>query len=318
MIMGKGWVLSAAGVAIAALVPLAGGSYLLQSASLTLVYVVAALGLHLLMGVNGQMSLGHGAFIAVGAFTSALLFTRAGWPYLLTLPVAGAAAGALGYLMALPMVRLKGVYLALATLGFGLAVPDLLQRWRSLTGGSTGMRVAPFHLGGQVVGAAVKYYLVLLFAVLLAWLMQAITRTRIGRALSAVRDSELGSLASGINVAGHKHLAFVIAAVYAGLAGALYSQVVGHVAALNFNVMLSLTLVAALAIGGLGRSEGAVLGTVFLTAMEEFFRQTAGLGSILTGLLIILTSFFLRRGLAGLIADSRKRINGRSGERVAR
>jgi len=297
------WILNLALLVVALALPLSGSNYLAHIGALILIYVSATLGLHLLMGLAGQMSIGHGALMAVGGFSAQVFMSKLGWSFWLAFPAAVVASGIFGYLIALPMVRLRGIYLAVGTLGVGIVVPDLLQRWRSVSGGWAGVAVPPIMIGDMKVETVGIYYIALLLAIACWAFAEAISKSRLGRAFVALRDSETASLSSGINVAAHRHLAFLLSAAIAGAAGVVYVELVGRAIATNFNLWLSIWFLATLAVGGIGRSDGAVYGAILLTFMEQVFLQTAGLAFILTGFLIIVISFFLPRGLAGLVDD---------------
>ncbi len=248
-------------------------NYRVFQLNLVLVYAIAVLGLNLLTGFNGQFSLGHGAFYAVGAYTAAVLIERAGWPYGWTLPAAGALSFALGVAVGFPALRLAGPYLALATYALALAVPQLLKsrHLEAWTGGVQGLVLAkpeaPFALSlwGRALSADRWLYLVALaVAALMFWLAANLLRGRIGRALLAIRDQPTAAAAMGINLPRYKTLAFGIAAAYAGVAGALGALCVGFVSPDSFTALLSITLLVGAVVGGLQSLAGALFGALFI------------------------------------------------------
>ena len=210
--------------------PRVADNYVLYVMTRLFVYVLVALGLNLLTGYAGQVSLGHAAFFAIGAYTAAVLAERWQWPSLLCLVAAGVFTGAVGYLLGLPCLRLSGLYLAMATLGFTLIVQEMLLQLAVLTHGSEGMKVAPASLLGLTFDSDTrKYYM--LFAVTAAMLLFArnLVGGRLGRAFLAIRDNERAAAAMGVNLARYKTIAFAISALYTGLAGALSAFIVGSV-----------------------------------------------------------------------------------------
>jgi branched-chain amino acid transport system permease protein len=255
-------------------------------------------------------------------------------PFLLALPAAGAVAAAFGLLLAVPALRLRGPYLAIATLGFGLAVTQILARLE-LFGGHTGLIVPEAALGPIVLGGdASVYYLCVGTAFALALAARNLSVTRVGRALRAIRDSEIAAAAMGVDVAYYKSLSFALSAAYAGVAGALLAIVTGFISPDMFTFTLSLLVLAMVVVGGLGTVSGAVLGSlligylslkmdafqelpfvgVALETLSERYLSTAGLpsvGWVVTGLLIIVTLLVEPRGLHGLCARAARL--GRSG-----
>jgi len=271
------------------------------------IYLIALLGLDVLTGYTGQISLGHGAFMAIGGYTSAILMvgnTQFGGPIgggvrdVWTIPVAGLVAGIIGFLFGIPALRLSGLYLALATFAIALATPSILKRFEEWSGGGTGIQLfgkpqATGSLSGEVtlLGRTLTYnewlyYLAWAFALLAfvgAWL---VLRGRTGRALRAVRDSETAAVSSGVSLARYKTLAFGISAAYAGVAGGLFVVANAYVNPDTFPVTLSIALVVGVVIGGLGRLAGLVFGAIFLEFMQQYWSQGEDLGSLLPGFVI--------------------------------
>jgi branched-chain amino acid transport system permease protein len=242
-------------------------------------YFVAILGLDVLTGHSGQVSLGHGAFMAVGGYTTAILMASHGVRDLWTIPIAAAVAGGIGLLAGVPALRLSGLYLALATFGIAVVLPTILKKFDHLTGGSTGITLfgRPTQTGHGVgyLGLTNDTWLyaltwtigVVLFV--LAWWLLA---SRFGRSLRAVRDSELAAAASGVNRALYKVLAFGVSAAYAGVAGALYAINVSYVSPDTFPIQLSLYLLVGAVIGFFGSIWGALLGALVIQFLPDIVR----------------------------------------------
>jgi branched-chain amino acid transport system permease protein len=236
--------------------------------TLALVYAIALLGLNLLTGYNGQISLGHGAFYAIGAYTAAILMDQYGMPYWATLPVAAVVCLVAGFLFGLPALRLEGLYLALATFALGVSLPALLkyhhlEKW---TGGVQGIVInkpeAPFGL--PINADQWLYFFTLAVAVLMFVLAWNLLRGRIGRAMVAIRDQHIAAEAMGINTAMVKSLTFGVSAMYTGIAGALGAIAIQYVAPDSFNIFLSIVLLVGIVVGGLASISGAIYGALFI------------------------------------------------------
>jgi len=241
--------------------------------NLVLVYAVAVLGLNILTGFNGQISLGHGAFYAVGAYVAAILMDKVGMPYWATLPFAAVVCFVLGWLMGFPALRLGGHYLALATYAFALAIPQLLKykKIEELTGGVQGIvLVKPdppftFRFLDQPFNAdRWLYVFTLAVAALMFLLAYNLLSGRIGRALIAIRDHPIAATAMGINLPFYKSMAFGVSAAFTGLAGALGAICVAFVSPDSFTVFLSITFLVGVVVGGLASIPGAIFGAIFI------------------------------------------------------
>lgn len=255
------------------LLPFLVKNYRVFQFNLVMVYAIAVLGLNILTGFNGQISLGHGAFYAIGGYTAAILMDRVGLPYWATLPVAGVVCFGFGFLMGFPALRLAGHYLALATFGLALAVPQLLKykHIEAYTGGVQGIvlnKPEPpftFRLLEQDLNAdRWLYFVTLAVTVLMFWLAANLLRGRVGRALIAIRDHPIAASAMGINLPVFKSMAFGVSAAYTGVAGALGAVVVAFVSPDSFTVFLSITFLVGLVIGGLASIPGAIFGAIFI------------------------------------------------------
>ncbi|MGB4337007.1 MAG: branched-chain amino acid ABC transporter permease [Bacillota bacterium] len=276
-------------------------AYVVYIYSLLMVYSVACVGLNILTGFTGQISIGHAGFMAVSAYASAILTGRFGVPFAASLVLSSGLAAVLGLALGVPALRLRGHYLAICTLGFGVAVSQLSAVCEKLTGGYQGMKVPAASILGFRFDTDLKFYFL---ALAVAWLMieaaMNIIRSRPGRALMAVRDSEVAAQAMGVNLAKYKVASFSISAFYAGVAGVLYAHLVKYVSPFDFNLSVSMTLLASIVVGGLGSIEGSILGAVFMTLLPHLFSRVKNLPLVLAGLSIVLVVLFLPYGLVSL------------------
>ncbi|WP_084759515.1 branched-chain amino acid ABC transporter permease [Nocardia mangyaensis] len=275
--------------------------------AMAMIYAVALLGLNLLVGHTGQISLGHGAFFALGAYTTAIAIQHWDTPYLATIPLAAAVTFVLGFALGIPALRLRGLYLALVTLAIAIFLVPLLKRFDGLTGGSMGLTVtkpAPPVWTGLAEDQWL-YFLALATTVASFVLVAGMLRSRVGRALHAVRDNEIAAEVLGVNLAHYKTLAFAWSALLAGVAGCVYTWVIAFVSPDSFAVTLSITLLAGLVVGGLGTLWGPLLGglfVMFVPSLAQDLNQAAP--GVIFGLLIIAVMYLAPRGLAGLATQS--------------
>ena len=270
------------------------GNYRHNIMALMAAYAIAALGLNLLVGVAGQISLGHGAFMAIGGYTTAYLTLKAGLPIWVGVPAGGVVAAAAGWLLGLPALRLHGQFLALATLSFGAAIPQIALKWSRVTGGAMGL--SPRHLPSD----RAAYWLILAVLAALVWVADNVLSSRPGRALLAVRYSDVAAQAMGVNLARAKTGIFALSAFYAGIAGALATHLSGFIGPQDFGVLISFQLLASIVVGGLGSVPGSIFGAALLTFVPFAFSRTKGWGSTLEGFAIIGVVLFLPYGLASL------------------
>lgn len=284
--------------------------YWLAQLTFVLIYGIAGLGLMLLAGYTGQLSLGHAAFLGVGAYAQAVL-TNAGLPFPLAMVCAAFLAAAVGVVVGLPALRLKGIYLGIATLAFGFIVEEVLARWESVTGGNAGLFVdVPVLLGWELESSESFYLLCLLVAVLSTLGVLNLLRAPTGRAFVAIRDSEISAQSMGIHLARYKTLAFALSAALAGLAGALYAHKLQFLSPDQFSIMQSIDLLLLVVIGGLGSVHGAFLGAIFLIAMPQLIAvgkdwlpaaigQAPGLQAVVYGVILVGFVLFEPLGLYG-------------------
>jgi len=266
------------------------------------IYAIAILGLNMLTGYNGQFSLGHGAFYAIGAYVSAIMMDRWSIAYGWTLPVAGVLCLVVGFLFGLPALRLEGLYLALATFSLALAVPQILKYFEHWTGGSQGIVLskpnAPFGL--KLNPDQWLYFVTFAVLVLLFWLVANLLKGRIGRAIVAIRDNHIAAEAMGINTALYKALVFGVSAAYTGVAGALSASVIAYVAPDSFNVFLSVTLLIGSVIGGLASISGAVFGALFIQFVPNWAQDISKAAPwAIFGVFLIGFMYLMPFGIAG-------------------
>ncbi len=243
--------------------------YGLAQLTYVLIYSVVGLGLMLLAGYTGLFSLGHAAFLGVGAYTQAVL-TQAGVPFALALAGSVALSAAVGVVVGLPALRVKGIYLGMATLAFGIILEEVFARWESVTGGSAGLNVAAPQIWGWTVGSGAPfYYLCLVITVAATLGILNLLRSPTGRAFVAIRDSEISAQSMGIHLAYYKTLSFAVSAALAGLGGALYAHNLRFLSPDQFNIIQSIDLLLMVVIGGLGSIHGVFFGALFLITMPQ-------------------------------------------------
>ena len=275
------------------------GNYILAS---VMIYAMIALSLNVLVGMGGQISIGHAGFWALGAYASALSMIKLGLPFLAGVAIGGTVAAMFGVLVALPALRVQGHYLAIATLGFALFVQQVLFEWEWLTGGRQGLFVPRPSLGGIELKSDFSYYYVLLVIfLLLAWAAGNFAKSHTGRSLMALRMSTVAADCCGIPRARHIIIAFATSAFFTGISGALYGHLLGHLSTETFSLAASLSFLSMAVIGGLHSRAGALLGGTYLALAPEFLREFKEAQMVIYGILLILCVQFLPGGLVSLI-----------------
>ncbi len=282
------------------------------------IIVIAVVGLNILMGYCGQLSLGQAGFMAVGAFTTAIFSQSLQMPFLLSLVCSGLSAGLIGLIFGIPSLRVKGFYLAISTIAAQFIIIWVLKNWTDVTHGANGLDVLQASIGNFVFDSeARQYYLIFSIASLSVLFATNLARGRIGRAFIAVRDNDLAAEVMGINVFNYKLLGFFLGCFFAGLAGSLYAQYKGHISYEDFTFQQSILYIGMLIVGGLGSSLGPILGTVLIESLQKgltywvapWLEQTvtflptgfsSGLNLMVFGLAFILILIFEPRGLAHL------------------
>ena len=274
------------------------GYYILAS---IMIYAMVALSLNVLIGMGGQISIGHAGFWALGAYGSAIVITKLGLPFLVGVAAGGIIAAAFGVLVALPALRVQGHYLAIATLGFALFIQQVLFEWESLTGGRQGLFVPrPALFGYELNSDFSYYYLLLAMFLLLAWWTGNFARSVTGRSLMALRMSSVAAECCGISRPKHIIIAFATSALFTGISGALYGSLIGHLSSETFSLAVSLSFLAMAVIGGLHARVGALLGGVYLAVAPELLREFADAQMVIYGATLIVFMQFLPGGLVSL------------------
>jgi branched-chain amino acid transport system permease protein len=308
------------------LLPEVVSDYRLFLVTTMMIAAIAVLGLNLLTGFNGQISLGHGAFYAVGAYTAAILMDQVNMPYWATLPCAAVVCFIVGYLFGLPALKLEGHYLALATFALALAVPQILKyKWlEGLTGGVQGIVLskpeAPFGL--PLTDDQWLYYYCLIIMVVLFWVARNLLDSRSGRAMMAIRDQYMAADTMGIDTALYKTVTFGISAAYTGIAGALSASAIAFVAPDSFNFFLSIKFLIGLVVGGVGSLAGSLVGGIFYVlidnsaqAISTFVKNDLGLPFDLSaytifGILLLLLMYLMPMGIVGGVYLALRRLRG--------
>ena len=290
--------------------PLWAGDYWLSQLSFVLIYAIAGLGLMVASGFTGLASIGHAAFLGVGAYVEAYLSAR-GWPFPLSMALAAGLSAAVGVVVGLPALRVKGIYLAIATLSFGFIVEEILARWESVTKGNAGLAVlAPQFFGAELGSSTAFYFIALVTCVLVTLGVINLMRSSTGRAFIAIRDSEVSAQSMGIHLAGYKTLAFSVSAAIVGVAGALYAHKLRFISPDQFGIVQSIDLLLLVVVGGLGSIHGAFLGAIFLITMPQLIAigkdwlpaaigQASGLQAVVYGAVLMGFVLFEPMGLYG-------------------
>ncbi len=249
-------------------------SYNIYLFNIIMVHVILAVGLNILVGYTGQISLGHAGFFAIGAYSTTLIVTHLHLPFLVALIIAGLIAALFGFIIGLPALRLEGPYLAIATLGFGLTIMHIIGRW-DVFGGRMGIKTPPLDLGVPgsafsfvITGDVKVYYLILIITVFMIIGARNLMKTRVGRAFVAIRDDDIAAEVMGVNLTVYKTLSFAVSAFYAGVAGGLYGFVVTFFDPFTFNLILSIIFLVMVVVGGLGSVLGSIMGAALITYLQ--------------------------------------------------
>lgn len=312
---GRAWFL--VGLAVLFIgIPLVASQYTLYIINTIGIYAIAAIGLNLLIGYTGQISMGHGAFFGVGAYAAAVFYTRFGLPFWIAVPAAGIFTALVGMIFGSPSLRLKHLYLTIATLAGQFIIEYVFAQWDGVTGGAEGITLFGTTLFGlKLDNDLAFFYVIFALLVLLAWIAVNLVRTRFGRAFIAIRDNDRAAEGMGIPIFKYKLLAFGISSFYAGLAGGLYAFYMMTITPEPFNMWLSIEFIAIIIIGGLGSITGSILGTIFIVSLTEILGvateilmnletfsgssiSIAPLKEFVFGLTIVLFIIFEPKGLA--------------------
>jgi branched-chain amino acid transport system permease protein len=306
--------------------PLVAPRYWIYFAGLLGINIIATHGLNIMMGYTGLLSLGHAAFVGVGAYTVALLQIHLGLPFWITIPMGGIAAAVIGIFFGLPSLRIRGLYLVIATLAAQFILHFVFVHWQSVTNGDVGLTVLPATVFGYPLNNETRiYYLILFVVVFLTIFAVNVIRSRVGRAFIAIRERDLTAQVLGVEIVRYKLAAFALGSFYAGIAGALLAYFNQFVNPEQFGLLLSVFFLSAVIVGGMGSVQGAILGAIFMTFVPELLRE-AGLAvgdtfgfdiaSILVplretifGLLMVAFLILEPRGLAQLWKRARQKFS---------
>jgi branched-chain amino acid transport system permease protein len=283
-------------------------SYPVYLLSLAMINIIAAIGLNLLTGNSGQISLCHSSFMAIGAYASTLLTVKFAVPFWAAVPLGGLLAAAMGALLGAPASRLRGIYLALATLGFLQIVQIVIEEFADVTGGVRGLTVPKAALGGLRVSEYARFLIVLGCCALAIWTARNLLASRVGREFNAVRLSPHAAQALGVSVHRVRLTAFALAAAYAGIAGGLQAIVVGFIDPVEFGVSAALRQITFIVVGGMGSVSGSVIGAAVLSALPEALRPVKEYSDIIYTLILLGFLIFMPHGLVTVWREALRRI----------
>jgi len=281
-----------------AMFPWVAAEHFVFLATLVALYSIGVMGQNILIGYTGQISFGQAGFLAIGAFAFGHLRIW-GAPFLVALVAAGGVAALAGVVVGFPSLRLKGPYLAIATLGFGVAVYQIFVNWEVLSGGRSGLAITKLSPMFGLSGRRYEYYLYVLLLVGFTLATYNLISSYVGRAFAAIRDSDIAAEVNGVNLTRYKLLAFAISSFYTGVHGALYAQVLGHIEPQIFNIAEAITLFVAVIIGGVASVEGSILGAAFVLLVPKVFADFREMVPIVYGVTILIVLIFEPLGLYG-------------------
>lgn len=295
------------------------GGYLMNVLVFVGIHTMLAIGLNLLLGYAGQISLGHAGFFGLGAYLSGILTATYGWNPWLAMPLAALVVGALAFLIGFPILKLKGHYLAMATLGMGIIMYIVFNETVDLTGGPSGLSGIPnLSIGSMTFDSDIKnYYLIWSFALALVLLTLNLANSRVGRALRAVHDSEVAARVMGVNARLLKVQIFALSAVISSIAGSLYAHTMTFISPASFGFNFSVELLTMVVIGGLGSIYGSFLGAALLTLLPEFLRAAQDFDIIIYGGLLMVMVMFMPGGLVRGVPDLFRKLLKKGGARHA-
>lgn len=302
-------------VALACVIPFVGTSYQTLQVTFVLIYAIALLGLNILVGYNGQLSLGHGAFFGMGAYIAAIMLNHFGLPYWSTIPVVAVLCLIGGFLFGLPALRLEGHYLALATFSLALAMPQLLKHpaFAQWTGGFMGLVISPVPVppGVPLSPDQWLYFFCLALALIMFVLGWNLLRGRTGKAIIAIRDHPVAAVSMGINLAYYKSMTFGVSAMYAGVAGALSALTAQFVSPDSFDFFLSISLLVGIVVGGIATVSGALFGAIFIQFIPNIAEHISKSASwAVYGVALIGFMYLMPQGGVGLLRKLRPRREG--------
>lgn len=280
--------------------PFVASGYVLYIANLLLVFVVLALGMHLVIGETGQFALSHAAFYGIGIYTAGIINTAFHPPFPVSILAAGILAAVVGYVIGALAIRMRDIYLALATFAFGEAMQWVFSNWTSLTNGANGMRLSPAILFGyEIVSDRHAYPFVIVLAALMIWLTVRISRSRLGAAFRAVRESEIAAMAMGVNARSVKCTAFALSAAWAGIAGGMFTLFSSYIHPESLGFQATILVLTMVVVGGLGSVRGAIGGAIVFGLVSELLRQALSFQEIIYGAILMFFMMFAPRGILG-------------------
>lgn len=292
---------------VLAVLPFTTSGYVLYVVNLLMVFAVLALGMHLVIGETGQFALSHAAFFGIGIYTAGLINNQWQPPFLVSILAGALLSAALGWVIGLLALRMRDIYLALATFAFGEAMQWVFLNWESVTNGSNGMQMKPASLGGlQLMNDLQAYPFVVVIAAAMLWLTVALSRSRLGSAFHAVRESDVAAVAMGVNTRAVKVTAFVLSAAFAGVAGGMYTLFTSFIHPESLGFQTTILILTMVVVGGLGSVRGAVAGAIVFGLVSELLRQAPSYQEIIYGGILMLFMMFLPKGMASLFAVRRK------------
>jgi branched-chain amino acid transport system permease protein len=288
---------------VLAVLPFAASGYVLYVVNLLMVFSVLALGMHLVIGETGQFALSHAAFFGIGIYTAGLINNQWQPPFVVSILAGALLAAALGWVIGLLALRMRDIYLALATFAFGEAMQWVFLNWEQVTNGSNGLQMKPAALGGlRLMNDLQAYPFVVAIAALMLWLTVALSRSRLGSSFRAVRESDVAAIAMGVNTRAVKVTAFVLSAAFAGVAGGMYTLFTSFIHPESLGFQTTILILTMVVVGGLGSVRGAVAGAIVFGLASELLRQAPSYQEIIYGGILMLFMMFLPKGMASLFA----------------
>lgn len=298
-------------IVILLLMPALLKSYHVYVVDMILIYIILALGLNILMGFTGLFGLCHISFFGIGVYTYALLRIHFGVPFFMAILAGATLAAVIGYLVAIPAIRMRDIYLALATLSFGEAMQWVFNNWDSVTRGPNGIQIPAANIGSyKLTSDEAIYYLILGVTILMYLLTKNILNSKLGRAFVSIRESETASKANGVNVKRYKAISFSLSAFYAGIAGGLYGVLVPFIHPSGLGFMHTIVVLTMLVVGGMGTIAGSIIGACTLGILPEVLREFVFLQEIIYGAILMLCMIFMPNGIEGVFLHIRAAIRG--------
>ncbi len=284
-------------------------SYVLYVVSLIGVYTILGLGFNIFFGYCGQVSFGHAGFYCIGAYTAGLLAVRLGLPFFITIPLGAVACSVVAAVLGIPLLRLKGIYLALVTMCFGMILYYTADQWAAVTGGYNGLSLPKPEIAGYIFNRVSFYWVILISTAISFLICHNLVGSRVGRAFSAIRQDEVAAESLGIQPLKYKVIAFMVSGFFGGLAGGLYSYSSGWIVPDDFSIMATVVALVVIVVGGLGSNIGTVFGAMFVVLAPEILFGFQKYHVLIYGLALGLSLRFMPRGVMGSIYTLAKRVS---------